>query len=380
MKFGGILGFENGIILAPMGADVSGPELVAAVANAGGIGLIASPVNGYEMMVKAIKDTRKMTKKPFGAGILLEFNQVKTIKAIFDEKLACMEVYWGDFPKEMVDEAHKHGVKVIHQVGSVRAAERAIAAGVDCIIAQGVEAGGHIAGTVSLVALVPRIVDVVGDRRIPVVAAGSISDARGYVAALALGAQGICVGTRFIATHEAYANEYYKQQLLHYNEDQTDRTDLYGRFTWRAHVRCLNTPFHQKWRNSADSIENDESQPIIGESIIYSEDIILRRFAGQVANPTTIGKLADMVMLAGQGVGLVKDIVSAGEVIRRYVDGAKIIIQELNKNYVPDHAVSIQTSCDDYHFVKKVDDHQEEDEDDDDEREERWSWVKMLCF
>ncbi|XP_026435239.1 uncharacterized protein LOC113332960 isoform X2 [Papaver somniferum] len=344
MKFGGILGFENGIILAPMGADVSGPELVAAVANAGGIGLIASPVNGYEMMVKAIKDTRKMTKKPFGAGILLEFNQVRTIKAIFDEKLACMEVYWGDFPKEMVDEAHKHGVKVIHQV--------------------------------SLVALVPRIIDVVGDRRIPVVAAGSISDARGYVAALALGAQGICVGTRFIATHEAYANEYYKQQLLHYNEDQTDRTDLYGRFTWRAHVRCLNTPFHQKWRNSADSIENDESQPIIGKSIIYSEEIILRRFAGQVANPTTVGKLADMVMLAGQGVGLVKDIVSAGEVIRRYVDGAKIIIQELNKNYVPDADVSIQTSYDDYHFVEKVDDHPEEEE----ERVEGWAWVKMLCF
>ncbi|KAI3980808.1 hypothetical protein MKX01_025373 [Papaver californicum] len=380
MKFGGILGFENGIILAPMGADVSGPELVAAVANAGGIGLIASPVNGYAMMVKAIKDTRKMTKKAFGAGILLKFNQKETIRAVFDEKLACMEVYWGDFPKEMVDEAHKHGVKVIHQVGSVKAAERAIAAGVDCIIAQGVEAGGHIAGTVSLVALVPRIVDVVGDRGIPVVAAGSISDARGYVAALALGAQGICVGTRFIATHEAYANEYYKQQLLHYSENQTDRTDLYGRFTWRAHVRCLNTPFHQKWRNSPDTIENDDSQPIIGKSIIYSEEIILRRFAGQVANPTTIGKLADMVMLAGQGVGLVKDIVPAGEVIRRYVDGAKVIIQKLNENYVPNPSAIVET-YDDCHFVKKVDDHKEEEEvEEEGEIEGRWAWVKMLCF
>ncbi|MCL7036341.1 hypothetical protein MKW94_004351, partial [Papaver nudicaule] len=263
-------------------------------------------------------------------------------------------------------------------VGSVKAAERAIAAGVDCIIAQGVEAGGHIAGTVSLVALVPRIVDVVEDRGIPVVAAGSISDARGYVAALALGAQGICVGTRFIATHEAYANEYYKQQLLHYSENQTDRTDLYGRFTWRAHVRCLNTPFHQKWRNSPDTIQNDDCQPIIGKSIIYSEDIILRRFAGQVANPTTIGKLEDMVMLAGQGVGLVKDIVSAGEVIRRYIDGAKVIIEELNKNCLPKSSVVLENS-DECHFVKKMDYHKREVKKEV-EREGCWAWVKMLCF
>ncbi|KAK9139105.1 hypothetical protein Scep_008786 [Stephania cephalantha] len=336
MKFGGILGFDNGIMLAPMGADVAGPKLVAAVANAGGIGLLASPVNNYDSTARAIKETKKLTKKPFGVGVLLEFDNAKSIKAIFDEKLACMEVYWGQFPKEMVDEAHKHGIKVIHQVGSVKGAERAIAAGVDCIVAQGVEAGGHVSGTVALTALVPRIVDLVGDRGIPVVAAGSISDARGYVAALSLGAKGICVGTRFIATKEAYANEYYKQQLLLYDEQQTDRTDLYGRATWRAYVRCLNTPFHEKWRNASnfDTLVNDESQPIIGHSLIYWEDITLRRFAGQVANPTTEGELENMVMLAGQGVGLVNDIVPAAEVIRRYIEGAKKIIGELNENYL----------------------------------------------
>ncbi|KAI3898964.1 hypothetical protein MKW92_011977 [Papaver armeniacum] len=346
MKFGGILGFETGIMLAPMGVDVAGPELVAAVANAGGIGLIASPVNDYELTVKAINDTRKLTDKPFGAGILLEFEQTNTIRAIFDEKLACLQVYWGDFPKEMVDEAHKHGVKVIHQVGSVKAAERAIAAGVDCIIAQGSEAGGHVAGTVSLTALVPRIVDAVGDRGIPVVAAGSMVDARGYVAALALGAQGINVGTRFIATHEAYANDYYKQQLLHYNEEQTDRTDLYHRYVWKGDVRCLNTPFHQQWKNAPEWVQNDDYQPIIGKSTYYTHETVLRRFAGQVANPTTCGKLEDMVMYAGQGVGLVNDIIPAGEVVRRFVEGAKAIIQGLNKNYLLE-STSIKANDDD---------------------------------
>ncbi|KAF5183815.1 Hydroxyproline o-galactosyltransferase galt3 [Thalictrum thalictroides] len=367
-KVGGLLGFEHGIVLAPMGADVSGPELVAAVANSGAIGLLASPIDDYDRTVKAIRETKKLTDKPFGAGILLEFDNAKTVKAIFDEKLSVMEVYWGKFPKEMVDEAHKHGIKVIHQVGSVKAAERAIAAGVDCIIAQGLEAGGHVAGTVSLMALLPRIVDLVGDRDIPVVAAGSISDARGYAAALALGAKGICVGTRFVATKEANANEYYKQQLLHYTEQQTDRTDLYGRFTWRADVRCLTTPFHQYWRKSPDYdyVKNDETQPIIGQSVIYYEDIMLRRFAGQVANPTTIGQLENMVMLAGQGVGLVNDIVPAREVIRRYVEGAKAIIQELGETHLPKSSSSQSPTTTTDHEEKEI--------------KNSWKWIKKLCM
>ncbi|KAF5177493.1 Aldolase-type tim barrel family protein, partial [Thalictrum thalictroides] len=131
----------------------------------------------------------------------------------------------------------------------------------------------------------------------------------------------------FIATTEAYANEYYKQQLLKYTEQQTDRTDLYGRKTWRAYVRCLNTPFHEKWRNSPDyeKLMNDKPWPIIGHSIIYHKDVELYQFAGQVANPTTTGELENMCMLAGQGVGLVHDIVPAAEIIKRFVEGAKAI-------------------------------------------------------
>ncbi|KAF8387621.1 hypothetical protein HHK36_026274 [Tetracentron sinense] len=337
MGFGGIFGFDNGIVLAPMGPDVAGPELVAAVANAGGIGLLASPVDSYDLTVKAIKETRKLTSKPFGAGILLEFKNTQTIKAIFDEKLACMQVYWGDFSKEMVDEAHKHGVKIMHQaslnppfiIGSLKDAEKAISAGVDCIIVQGVEAGGHVIGNVGLIALLPRVVDLVGGRDIKVVAAGSITDPRGYVAALALGADGICMGTRFLASKESYANEYYKQQLLHYTEADTDYTDLYHRAIWRGPVRCINTPFHQQWKNAPDSVENNEDQPIIGYSIIHEQKTILRRLAGQVANPTTTGELENMVMYAGQGVGLVKEILPAGEIIKKFIQGAEEIINGL---------------------------------------------------
>ncbi|XP_049936174.1 uncharacterized protein LOC116262921 [Nymphaea colorata] len=334
VTFGSILGFDNGIMVAPMGADVAGSALVAAVANAGGIGLLASPVNSYDLTVNLITATKKLTTKPFGAGILLEFDNTKSIQAIFDEKLACLQVYWGDFPKEMVDEAHKAGVKVLHQVGSIKDAEKAIAAGVDCIIAQGVEAGGHIIGTVGLIALLPRVVDLVGDRDVTVVAAGSIADARGYVAALALGAKGICMGTRFVATKEAYAHDFYKHQLLQYTEADTDRTDLYSRATWRAYVRCLNTPFHNQWRNAPETVENDDSQPIIGYSIINGGEAVLRRFNGNTPNPTTAGELENMVYYAGQGVGLITEILSAADVISTFVEDAKKIITDLNDKYV----------------------------------------------
>ncbi|CAN6467195.1 unnamed protein product [Victoria cruziana] len=338
VSFGSILGFDNGIMVAPMGADVAGSALVAAVANAGGIGLLASPVNSYDLTVNLITATKKLTSKPFGAGILLEFVNTRSIQAILDEKLACLQVYWGDFPKEMVDEAHKAGVKVLHQVGSIKDAEKAIAAGVDCIIAQGVEAGGHIIGTVGLIALLPRVVDLVGDRDITVVAAGSIADARGYVAALSLGAKGICMGTRFVATKEAYAHNFYKHQLLQYTEADTDRTDLYSRATWRAYVRCLNTPFHNQWKNAPESVENDDSQPIVGYSIINGGEAILRRFNGNTPNPTTAGELEHMVYYAGQGVGLITEVLSAADVINTFVEGAKKIIKELNDKYLADSA------------------------------------------
>lgn len=331
---GSIMGFDNGILLAPMGPDVAGPELVAAVANAGGLGLLASPLNNYELTVKAIRETRMLTDKPFGAGVLLHFDNTESIRAIYDEKLACMQVYWGDFPKHMVNEAHEHGVKIMHQIGSLKDAEKAIAAGVDCIIVQGMEAGGHVIGQVSLMALLPRIVDLVKDKDIAVVAAGSIADARGYVAALSLGANGICMGTRFLASKESYVHDYYKQQILNYTEADTDLTDLYLRSIWRAPHRCLNTPFHQQWRDAPNSVQDNEDQPIIGHSIIHEQERALRRFTGYVANPTTRGELDKMVMYAGQGVGLVKEILPAGEIVRELVEGAEAIIKGLADKYL----------------------------------------------
>src|SRR5437773_5486635 len=133
----------------------------------------------------------------------------------------------------------------MHQVGSVAAARRAAAAGVDVIVAQGVEAGGHVEGKVGTMVLVPRVVDAVAPR--PVAAAGGIADGRGIVAALALGAQAAVLGTRFLASAECRAHPYYKQKLLSASEADTVRTTLFG-FGWpNAPHRALRTPFVEEW-------------------------------------------------------------------------------------------------------------------------------------
>ncbi|KAL7236006.1 hypothetical protein ACSBR1_019315 [Camellia fascicularis] len=323
----GILGFEYGIVLAPLGPDISGPELVAAVANAGGLGLLRAPDwESPDYVRDLIRKTRTLTDKPFGVGVVLAFPHKENIKAILDEKVAVLQLYWGECTEELVLQAHQAGVKVVPQVGRVEEAKKAIDAGVDAIIVQGREAGGHVIGQDSLFSLVPRVVDLVGDRDIPVIAAGGIVDGRGYVAALSLGAQGICVGTRFLATEESFAHPTYKRKLVEL--ENTEYTDVFGRARWPgAPHRVLKTPFFQDWRN-LPSHENEANQPVIGRSTIHGMEKEIRRFAGTVPNPTTTGDIESMVMYAGQSVGLIKEILPAAEVVKRLVEGAQLLIHQ----------------------------------------------------
>ncbi|XXG86420.1 hypothetical protein AAC387_Pa11g1320 [Persea americana] len=313
MGWKGVLGFEYGIIQGPLGPDISGPELVAAVANAGGIGTLRVPDwESPDYLRGLIRKTRSLTDKPFGVGVVLAFPHKENIKAILDEKVAILLVSWGEYPNELVSEAHQAGVKVVHQVGSLEDAEKAMNAGVDAIIIQAKNAGGHVLGQDGLITLLPRVVDLVAGRDIPIIAAGGIIDARGYVAALALGAQGICLGTRFVATKESNAHPLYKRKLVEL--DKTEYTNIFGRARWPgAPQRVLQTVFFNDWRLLPDH-ENETNQPIIGRSTIHGMEKEIRRFAGTVPNATTTGDIESMVMYAGEGVGLVKEILPAGEV------------------------------------------------------------------
>ncbi|KAJ4799650.1 Aldolase-type TIM barrel family protein [Rhynchospora pubera] len=327
MGWRGILGFDYGIVQAPLGPDISGPELVAAVANAGAIGILRAPDwESPDYLRELIKRTRSLTDKPFGVAIVLAFTHDENLKVILEEKVALLQVYWGEFPRELVEQAHQAGVKVLHQIGSYEEAEKAMKAGVDGIIVQGREAGGHVIGQEGLMALLPRVVDFVSEYGISVIAAGGIVDARGYVAALALGAHGVCLGTRFLATKESFAHPFYKEKLI--EMDRTEYTDVFGRARWPgAPHRVLQTPFFGQCRNLAEEI-NEASQPIIGSSVIHGVPKEIARYAGTVPNATTTGDLESMVMYAGQGVGLIKEILPAGQVVEMLVEGAQRIICE----------------------------------------------------
>lgn len=327
MGWKGILGFDYGVVQAPLGPDISGPELAAAVANAGGIGLLRLPDwPAPDHVRELVRRTRSLTERPFGAAIVLAFPHEENLRVVLEEKLAVLQVYWGEFPKERVDEAHRAGVKVLHQIGNLEEAAKAKEAGVDGIIVQGREAGGHVIGQEGLLPLLPRVVDLVSDSTIPVIGAGGIVDGRGYAAALALGADGVCLGTRFTATEESFAHPLYKKKLIEMN--CTDYTNVFGRARWPgAPQRVLKTPFYVEWKNLPDH-ETEETQPIIGQSIIHGVHEDVRRFAGTVPNATTTGDINSMAMYAGQGVGLITEIIPAGEVVKRLVAEAQHVIGE----------------------------------------------------
>ncbi|CAK9190414.1 unnamed protein product [Sphagnum troendelagicum] len=327
--WGGFLGVENGVVLAPMGPDISGPDLVAAVANAGGLGFLrAPPQDRVDLLRRMIARTRELTNKPFGVGIILAFPDEPILQAVLEEKVAFLHVSWGDFPKRKVDEAHRAGVRVVHQVGSVEDAIKAAVAGVDAIIAQGIEAGGHIMHQMGLMTLLPSVVDAVKSFKIPVIAAGGIVDARGYVACLALGAQGICMGTRFLATLESYAHPLYKQKILEASSGDTEYTNLYGRARWPgAHHRTLRTPFFETWKNELAANENELNQPIIGQTTIFEREEDVPLFSGKVPNLTTTGEVENMAMYAGTGVGQINEILPAAIVLRSIVEEAEAIIE-----------------------------------------------------
>src|SRR6476661_516969 len=166
----GLLGIEYPIIAAPMGPDLTGPDFVAAVSNAGGLGILQAQLCPPPLFRQEIRRVRALTERPFGVNLLLHFPVEEQVAVCLEERVPVLSFFWGD-PAPYVERAHAAGVKVFHQVGTVPDARRAAAAGVDVIIAQGVEAGGHVAGEVSTSALVPRVVDAVAPR--PVAAAGA---------------------------------------------------------------------------------------------------------------------------------------------------------------------------------------------------------------
>ena len=312
-----------------MGPDLTGPELVAAVCNAGGFGILQAQMCPLSLLRQQIHRLRSLTSRPFGVNFVLHFPHHEGVQVCIEERIAALSFFWGD-PAEFIPAAHAAGITVLHQVGSVEAAIRAKEAGADVIIAQGSEAGGHVAGEVSTLVLVPRIVDAVTPAL--VLAAGGIADARGLGAALCLGADGVVMGTRFLATLEANAHPEYKARLAAATEEDTVRTILFGNGWPDAPHRTLRTPFVNQWiPRESETQGSQPEEPVIGRTAIAGAEISVQRFVSIPPNVDATGDIQSMALLAGQSVGLVHDLRPAGEIVREMVAGSERLIRSLSE-------------------------------------------------
>jgi enoyl-[acyl-carrier protein] reductase II len=310
-----LLDIEYPVMLAGMGG-VSYSELVAAVSEAGGFGCLGASTMGDEKMVDEIAAVRAATNKPFGVDLLTAMpGSLRDQVQMIIEGGATAFVAGLGVPSEVVEQCHRNDVIVVSMCGKVAHAVRAVEAGCDLVVAQGTEAGGHT-GQVASLPLIPQVVDAVG-HLVPVVAAGGIFDGRGLAAALALGADGIWVGTRFIATPEARGVLGYKDRLLASHEDQTTVSRAYSGKTMRV-VRNGYTDYFdghpdelKKFPEQLTSSYTSGVMHLGGDSFTEGVDV------DQECYP------------AGQGVGAITELVPAGELVRRFVVEAEAALDRM---------------------------------------------------
>jgi enoyl-[acyl-carrier protein] reductase II len=308
-----MLGIEHPILLAGMGG-VSYAELAAAVSNAGGFGTLGMAGRSQSEIRDEIKKTRELTDKPFGVDLLAAVPESleRTADLIIEGGASAFISGLGVPPPHLVKKFHDAGLKVMNVNGTVKHARSAEAGGLDAVIAQGTEAGGHT-GRVAGLALIPQIVDAV---KIPVIAAGSIVDGRGLAAALALGAQGVWMGTRFIASREAHAGALYKQVIVDANDEDTIVTRSYS----GKPMRVFKNEWTADWEKRPQDIQAFPMQAMLSH-----QAGVMGGIGGQIEGLSRERSAFAM----GQGAGAIHDVKSAAEIIQEIVAEAQSIIARL---------------------------------------------------
>jgi nitronate monooxygenase/enoyl-[acyl-carrier protein] reductase II len=304
-----LLGIDVPIICAPFG-PWNQVDLAAAVCEAGALGSVGSVLHPAAQLREQWETLRALTDRPFAINHTARPFDPEVFDQILDFGPAVVSFHLGD-PDGLVERAHAVGALWMQQVMNVEQARRAVDLGADVIIAQGAEAGGH-GGGVSTMVLVPQVLDIAGS--IPVVAAGGIADGRGLAAALAMGAQAVNMGTRFVASSEFAGSDDWKKMILDASPEDTVQTDAlepimppYTMATpWHGKGRMLRTPFLAKWDGRTAELADRADE--LGTEMI---DAIL------------VGDGHEYTPFAGQSAGLIDDILPAAEIVRRTVAQAQ---------------------------------------------------------
>ncbi|HEX2108633.1 MAG TPA: nitronate monooxygenase [Rubrobacteraceae bacterium] len=305
---------EFGIEVPVMQAAIwpaTSPELVAAVSEAGGLGSIGSVFESAESVEEQITRVRELTDRPFAVNHVVPLLDEGAFEATLEARPTVISLALGD-PDELVERAHSAGAKVIHQVHTVEQARRVAGLGVDAIIAQGSEAGGQgMALGVGTMALVPQVVDAV--EPVPVLAAGGVADGRGLAAALVLGAQGVNIGTRFLASEEASADVSWKRAILEAHSEDVVRFEVFNEIlpstserAYQTVPRVMRTPFVEEWQGHPEEAR--------GKS---------ERLRAELMAAIRQRRPHELLPFTGQTAGMVRDILPAAEIVRAMVTKAE---------------------------------------------------------
>jgi enoyl-[acyl-carrier protein] reductase II len=302
-----LLGIDAPIVQAPVWPATS-PELVAAVSEAGGLGSIGAVNESAANLRARIERVRELTDRPFAVNHVVPRIDEDAFEATLEARPAAVSFALGD-PGERVQRVHAAGAKVFHQVHTVAQAREAAERGADVIIAQGSEAGGQgLAAGAGSLALTPQVVDAVAP--IPVLLAGGVGDGRGLAAALTLGAAGVNVGTRFLASVEAGASEAWKQLIVESESEDTVRFDAWSSIMpasgYEVVPRVIRTEFVARWEGQA------------GEAIEQAEQL-----RTEIMSSVQQGRQHEVTPFTGQIAGLIHELLPAAEIVRRMVSEAE---------------------------------------------------------
>jgi NAD(P)H-dependent flavin oxidoreductase YrpB (nitropropane dioxygenase family) len=306
-----LLGIDYPVVQAGMAREYTGAPLVAAVSAAGGLGILGCLGRPADEAVAAIRRIRALTDRPFGVNFVLHRLDEAAFAACLAERVPVFS-FFRDDPAAATARAHAAGAVVIYQATTVAEAARAVAAGVDLLIAQGTEAGGHM-GPAPLWGLLPEVIAAAGGR--PVLAAGGIVDGAGLAAALCLGAAGVVMGTRFLATPEAAATALHKRQLVAAGPEATIAgaiPDILWGVPWPGvQARALRNRLLARWTGREAELPAARDEALAA----------LRR-AEAAGDPD------ELILLAGMGAGRIRDLRPAGEIVQAVVAEAAAILRD----------------------------------------------------
>ena len=324
--FSTLVGIDIPIVQAPMGGATS-PQFAAAVSNAGGLGMLALGWSPADAVRAEIRATKALTSRPFGVNLVLSEPQEERLAVCLAEGVPIVSFFWGQ-AGPLTAAAHRGGAKVLHTVATADAARISVDDGADAIVAQGWEAGGHVQGTVATMALAPAVVDRVAP--VPVLAAGGIADGRGLAAAMALGAAGAWIGTRFLASTEAPIHPRYRDRLLAAKETDTEYGTLFDVGWPDAPHRSLRNKTIEAWEAAGrpPSGRRPHERTVLAKS--HYGDVVA--YQSHTPGADDEGDIDALALWSGQGVNLVRRVQPAAEIVREISDEARAILARLGND------------------------------------------------